>query len=252
MNQEKNNKEIEEWKKLCESKIYNQELHEKSKKRVKIFSNIISHITKFITSLSIGTFIAIFIAAFVLIYAYFYIALPKNVLKSLEELYDGEKFEIVEDFGAKNGHSRGLYIVSPKKNKNIQFKMYNTNQVRSDNDYSAQRTKYYIEHCEDKELLNGIQIEEFTFDYKDVEFLHYTLKIEVKDYNELDEAVEKAYKLAKYLHSQDPKMFESIFLNLKNLGASFITIPCDTENTLEEEINRAKQEYLKALEENNK
>ena len=202
-----------------------------------------------IASILIG--IIVLVIAFLTIYALVYVATPKNVLKSLKELY-GEEFEIVEDFGAKDSKSKGLYIVSPKNNKDIKFKMLNTTQVRNDNDYSAQRTKYYIEHCKDKKLLEDVKVDESTITYDGIEFLHYTLFIELNDYDEIEEKTEKAYKLAKYLYSQNNKMNESIFLDMTNVNVSLITIRCDTEKSLEEEIYSVKYKYIQTLYANNK
>ena len=217
----------------------------------KYFDKFMNFGIKSISIVSIGIGIVALVVAFITIYALFYVAAPKNVLKSLKELY-GEEFEIVEDFGAKDSKSRGLYILSPKSNKNIKFKMLNTTQYRNDNDYSAQRTKYYVEHCEDKTLLDGVKVDETTYTYQGVEFLHYTLFIELNDYDEIEEKTEKAYKLAKYLHSQNNKMNEGIFLDMTNVTVSLITINCDTQKSLEEEIKSVKYDYIQTLYENNK
>lgn len=220
-------------------------MQKKSKK------HIISIFTRTISLSSILIVLAIIIIPIITIYALFNKLAPKNVLKSLEEEYKGEKFEIIEDFGAEDSNSKGLYIVSPKNNKDIQFKMLNTTKSRSDNDYSAQRTKYYIEHCEEKELLEDVKKEETTVTYQGVEFLRYSLHIELNNYAEIDEKTEKAYKLAKYLHSQDSKMFESIFLDMKDI-VSLITISCDTKKSLEEEIYSVKYQYIQTLYDNDK
>ena len=252
MNNNKDLEKLKEWESQQNEKnkeyINFEEFNGKYKKKFDNFNRIITFGFKSVTITSIGIGIAVLIFAFITIYALFYIVTPKNVLKSLEELYDGEKFEIVEDFGAKDSNSRGLYIVSPKKNKNIQFKMLNTTQVRSDNDYSDQRTKYYIEHCENKELLQDIQIDETTVDYKGIEFLRYSLGVELNDYFEIEEKTEKAYKLAKYLHSKDSKMFEGIGINAKNF-MSLISVRADTEKSLEEEIYSVKYNYIEQLHE---
>lgn len=252
MNNNKDLEKLKEWESQQNEQnkeyIDFEEFNGKYKKKFDNFNRIITFGFKSVKITSIGIGIAVLILAFITIYALFYIATPKNVLKSLEELYDGEKFEIVEDFGAKDSNSRGLYIVSPKKNKNIQFKMLNTTQVRSDNDYSAQRTKYYIEHCENQELLQDIQIDETTVDYKGIEFLRYSLGVELNDYFEIEEKTEKAYKLAKYLHSKDSKMFEGIGINAKNF-MSLISVRADTEKSLEEEIYSVKYNYIEQLHE---
>ena len=231
--------------------MYNKNSEKYNKKAIDNISKFFNFGIKSVSIISIGIGIAVIIFAIITIYAALYIATPKNVLKSLKELY-GEEFEIVEDFGAKDSNSRGLYIVSPKNNKNIKFKMLNTTQYRNDNDYSAQRTKYYIEHCEDKTLLDGVKIEESTFTSEGIEFLHYTLLIELNDYSEIKEKTEKAYKLAKYLYSQDNKMFESIFLDMTDVDVSLITISCDIEKSLEEEIYSVKYDYIQTLYVNDK
>ncbi len=248
MEKREENQNFEEWEAYREKQMKEQKWQEKARKRMNIFSKILAIFSKTVATSAIGIALTVIVVAFVTIYALIYIATPKNVLKSLEELYRGEKFEIIEDFGAKDANSRGLYIVAPKKNKNIQFKMLNTTQVRSDNDYSAQRTKYYIEHCEDQELLQDVQIEESSITYKGIEFLHYTVWIELEAYSEIEETTEKAYKLAKYLHAKDPKMFEGISINAKNF-MSLISVRCDTEKSLEEEIYSVKYEYIEQLHE---
>ena len=203
MNNNKDWEKLKEWESQQNEQnkkyINFEEFNSKYKKSFNNFNKVFNFGVKSITITSIGIGFAVLILALITIYALFYIVTPKDVLKSLEEQYKGEKFEIIEDFGAKDSNSRGLYIVSPKDNKNIQFKMLNTTQVRSDNDYSAQRTKYYIEHCENQELLQDIQIDETTVDYKGIEFLRYSLGVELNDYFEIEEKTEKAYKCLKAL-----------------------------------------------------
>ena len=246
-----NNKDLEKLEEQYKRYMYLEEFNKKSKPKIDRISKIITFGIRLgeIAGILIG--VAVLIFAFITIYASVYTATPKNVLKSLKELY-GEDFEIVEDFGAKDTKSRGLYIVSPKNNKNIQFKMLNTTQFRNDNDYSAQRTKYYIEHCEDKKLLDGVKVDESTITYDGIEFLHYTLFIELNDYDEIEEKTEKAYKLAKYLYSQNNKMNEPIFLDMTDVVVSLININCDTEKSLEEEIYSVKYNYIQTLYVNDK
>ena len=254
MNNNKDWEKLKEWESQQNEQnkeyIDFEEFNGKYKKKFDNFNRIITLGFKSATITSIGIGIAVLILAFITIYALFYIVTPKNVLKSLEESY-GEKFEIIEDFGAKDSNSKGLYIVSPKSNKNIQFKMYNSNQVRNDNDYTSQRIKYYIEHCENKELLDEIRIDENYVEYKGIKFLRYSLNIELNDYSEIDEKTEKAYKLAKYLHSQDSKIDSPIFLQIRDM-VSVITVNCNTEKSLDEEIYSIKYGYIQTLYDNNK
>ena len=81
--------------------------------------------------------------------------------------------------------------------------------------------------------------------------MHYTLLIELNDYSGIEEKTEKAYKLAKYLHSQDNKMDEPIFLDVKDM-ISLISVHCNTDKSLEEEIYSVKYGYIQTLYVNDK
>lgn len=194
-----------------------------------------------------GTFI---IGAFVYLYALVGAYAPKKVLKSLKEEYRGEKFEIIDSYGVEKENDRGLYIISPIKNKNIQFKMYNSTKYKNEDDYSSQRMKYYCEHCEDKSLLEDFSIEEYMVNSNNVEFLHYSLIMQINDYNEIPNKVKKIYDLVNYFISKDDKMFEAIFLQNKYIDYYFF-INCDTQKTLEQEIYRAKYDYISKLKKQN-
>ena len=194
-----------------------------------------------------GTFI---VGAFVYLYALLGAYTPKKVLKSLKEEYRGEKFEIIESYGTEKENDRGLYILAPKKNKDIKFKMYNTTKYRNDDDYSAHRMKYYYEYCEEKDLLDGFIIQEYMVTIDNIDFLHYSVLLQLDNYNEIPQKVEKIYNLVKYFNSKDSKMFEAIFLENKNMNYNFF-INCDTQNSLEQEIYRAKYEYILKLKQQN-
>lgn len=224
--------------------------NEQHRKKLELFSKIFSFSFKTfsIANMCIGITVVIF--AFVFIYALFSILAPKNVLKSLKEEYRGEKFIVVEDFGAKNSSQRGLYLVSPKDEPNIIFKMYNTTKVRSDNDYSAHRVKYYFENCEDKELIQNFNIEEESVEYDGVEFLHYSILSSVDNYDEIEQKVRNAYKLKEYFLTKNSKMFEAIFIQNWDINYHFY-IACDTQYTEEQEIYRAQYEFIKQAKEYN-
>lgn len=224
--------------------------NEKHRKKLELFSRIFSFSFKTFSFVNICIGIAVVVFAFVLIYALFSILAPKNVLKSLKTEFRGEKFVIVEDFGAEDTKSRGLYMVSPKIEPNITFKMYNTTKVRCDNDYSDHRVKYYFENCENKELTSNFYVEEGTIEYDKIDFLHYTVLTRVDNYNEIEEKVRNTYKLIEYFLSKNDKMFEAIFIENPSLNYHFY-IRCDTQDTLEQEIYKAKYEYIKVLKETN-
>lgn len=202
--------------------------------------------SKFIRLLVVLMYVGFIVGAFIYLYALIGVYAPKKVLKSLKEEYRGEKFEIIDSYGVEKENDRGLYIISPIKNKNIQFKMYNSTKYKNEDDYSSHRVKYYYEHCEDKSLLEGFYVEEDTITNDKIDFLHYTVLMQLNDYSEIESKVEKIYNLAKYFISKDDKMFEAIFLENKNMNYHFF-INCDTANTLEQEIYKAKYEYMSKL-----
>ena len=128
--------------------------------------------------------------------------------------------------------------------------MYNTTKYRNDDDYSAHRMKYYYEYCEEKDLLDGFIIQEYMVTIDNIDFLHYSVLLQLDNYNEIPQKVEKIYNLVKYFNSKDSKMFEAIFLENKNMNYNFF-INCDTQNSLEQEIYRAKYEYILKLKQQN-
>ena len=245
--------ELEKWQKEQELKeqqtykVYTKTFNEKNVKGAKTFSRIFNLVTKSIsiTALIIMTIIITIAALF--IYYLFKRVAPVNTTKHLTQIYSGEKFEIVEDYSNTNG--KGWYVLSPKSNRNIQFKAYNGGSGVKD-DYSAQRLKYYIENCEDKTLLEHFKIEEKTEIYKNEELLQYNMGIEINDYNELEEKVKKIYKLVKYLNSKDKRMYESVTI-INNDIDYYFSIQCYTTRTYEQELDNAKYTYINNLKEKN-
>ena len=231
-------------------KNYYEEFDEDNIKGVKKFNKILSGFTKTISITSITIAIAIILYAFFTIYVLTYIFFPHgNMPKELEEIYN-EKFEIIEEKIDEKG--KKIYTLSPKDNKDIQFTAYDESKLRLDNDYREQALKYYIEHCEDKQLIEDFHIEEGSYSYKNVEFLTYSVQIEVNNYEEIEEKVTKMYQLAKYIHSKNERFDGVIGLEPTNPALKYrvmFMINCNTQSSLEEEIERAKQEYKKRLEE---
>ena len=76
------------------------------------------------------------------------------------------------------------------------------------------------------------------------------MSIEINDYNELEEKVQKVYKLAKYLNSKDKRMYESIAI-INNDTNYYFSIQCYTTRTYEQELGNAKYTYINNLKEKN-
>lgn len=245
--------ELEEWQKDQElKKISNEKTNvgtfdKKSIKGAEIFSKIFNFITKSISITTVTIIIAVIAIAVLFVYTSFARVAPKNTVKYLKQVYGGEKFKIIQNYSNNNG--KGLYVLSPKSNKNIKFKAYNKANGIHD-DYSAQRLKYYIDNCEDRSLIEGFNIEEKKEKYENEEFLQYNINIELNNYNELNEKVHKVYQLAKYLNLKDNKMFESISIIEKDINYYF-SIQCYTSRSYEEELNEAKYKYINTLKESN-
>lgn len=253
MENKKDWEELEEWqmdqelKNISNKKSYAEPFDKKNIKGAEIFSKIFNFIAKSISITTVTIIIAVIAIAVLFVYTSFATVAPKNTVKYLKQVYGGEKFKIVENYSNNNG--KGLYLLSPKSNKNIKFKAYNNANGIHD-DYSAQRLKYYIDNCEDRNLIEGFNIEETKETYENEEFLQYNMNIELNNYNELSEKVQKVYQLVKYLNSRDNKMFESISIINKDINYYF-SIQCYTTRNYEQELSQAKYKYINTLKEDN-
>ena len=255
MENNKDWEELEEWQKEQELKLNNNEKYYKNAfnknkiKEMNIFSKTFNFATKSISSIIVIIFIIALILAMAYIYTLFATVAPQNTSKYLQKIYRGEKFEVIEDYSQKNSNGKGLYILSPKSNKEIIFKAYNGGSGIKD-DYSAQRLKYYIQNCENKSLLEDFDAQESTETTENIQFLKYSINTKINDYYEIENKVKETYELAKYLHQKDDKMYEPI--NIVNWDISYyFSIQCDLSRTLEQEIYRAKYVYISNLKQNN-
>ena len=78
----------------------------------------------------------------------------------------------------KNNES-GLYVISPKDNKDIQFNFFNTMDYKSSmDDYEEVRLKYYYNKIEDENLKSEFQVYEKENSYTELgqslTLLHYS------------------------------------------------------------------------------
>ena len=248
--------ELEKWQKEYETqreKEMNVDIKQfkpKDTKKAKTFSLLIN-----LTSRSMFAILAVFFTLVVLgvifwFYGHVEQYLPRDVIKELKHIYNGEKFEIIEDYSTttKQGNKRGLYVVSPQNNKNIKFNVFSRGASMMD-DYSAQRFKYYVESYPDKEFLKEFNIEEKTEvyeNYGNTEFLQYKVSINVNNYDEIEEKVVKLYKLSNYIRNQNDKIYDNISLINSDIKY-WIPISCNTNDSLEDIISNAKYQYTEAL-----
>ena len=252
--------ELEKWQKEYDSKkeeelkVDIKQFKPKDTKKAKIFSLLIN-----LTSRSMFSILAIFFTLVVLgVCIWFYGQveryLPRDVVKELENRYKGEKFEIIEDYSetTEHGRQRGLYIISPKNNKNIKFNAFCRGANMMD-DYSERKFKYYVESYPDKEFLKEFEIEEKTESdeiYGNAEFLKYKVCINVNDYDEIEEKTVKLYKLANYIRNQNDKIYDNISLINRDIKY-WLPISSNTNDLLEDIMKNAKYQYINILKETN-
>ena len=164
----------------------------------------------------------------------------KNVLKSLQAEYNGEKFIIVENYGKKNNES-GLYVISPKDNKDIKFDFFNTMDYKSSmDDYEEFRLKYYYNKIGDENLKSEFQVCEKENSYTELgqsfTLLNYYLEKNInmkllKEFNDLDKNINKG------IYIQNPVINLSYEVNYQK------------ENMYQ--IEELKNDYIQKLKENN-
>ena len=206
-----------------------------------IIRNLIIGLPKIIIVV-ISIFIIFFICAYLTPYK------TKNVLKSLQAEYDGEKFIIAESYGKKNNES-GLYVISPKDNKDIQFNFFNTMDYKSSmDDYEEVRLKYYYNKIGDENLKSEFQVYEKENSYTELgqsfTLLHYYLEKNINNYNE----IENAMKLLKEFNDLDKNINKGIYIQNPVINLSY-EVNYQKENM--RQIDELKNDYIQKLKENN-
>ncbi|MFQ9263800.1 MAG: hypothetical protein ACLR44_01725 [Clostridia bacterium] len=215
----------------------------KEYKKTELLTKIIRKMLNSISTIFVIIFIIGFIGAMIFIKNSFGNFASINVKKHLKEVYRGQKFVVVEDYGKNINMDNGEYLMSPNNNKNIVFKIYRKS-TNVYNDYSENRLKYYIENCEDKSLVDCLCIEQGTrFEYG-VEFLKYDVFIDVNSYDQIEEACTKAYKIVEYLMKKDKRMYETVTVRNKSINY-YHSFRCNELGSLEYEIDNAKKQYKK-------
>lgn len=252
MSKEEDWKELEKWQERqdeIKKKNNIKEFEPKEYRKTEVLTKIISKLLKSTFSVFVIIIIIAFIASLFFIKSLFSNYESVNVKKQLKNEYRGQKFIIVEDYGKNIQKDNGQFLMSPKDNKNIVFKIYKNITYMVD-DYSENRLKYYIENCNDKSLIKGLNIEEGIKTGYDTEFLKYEVYIDIENYEQLENACNKAYKIVKYLEQQDKNMYEAIIIRNKNIEY-YNSLNCNELSSIENEIYKAKYKYIDILKEKN-
>ena len=252
MSKEEDWKELEEWQdKQNEIKQKNnvKEFKAKEYRGTEIFTKLISKLLGSVFSIFVIIFIIAVIVSLFYIKSLFGIYASVNVKKQLKNEYRGQKFVVVNDYGKDIEKDNGQFLMSPKNNKNIIFKVEKGSVYMVD-DYSENRLKYYIENCKDKSLVSNLNIEQGIKEGYNTDFLKYEVYIDIENYDELESACNKAYNIVKYLEEQDNKMYEEIIIRNKKIDY-YNSLNCNGLSSIEKEIYKAKYEYINILKERN-
>ena len=252
MSKEEDWKELEEWQdKQNEIKQKNnvKEFKAKEYRGTEIFTKLISKLLGSVFSIFVIIFIIAVIVSLFYIKSLFGIYASVNVKKQLKSEYRGQKFVVVNDYGKDIEKDNGQFLMSPKNNKNIIFKVEKGSVYMVD-DYSENRLKYYIENCSDKSLVSNLNIEQGIKEGYNTDFLKYEVYIDIENYDELESACNKAYNIVKYLEKQDNKMYEAIIIRNKKIDY-YNSLNCNGLSSIEKEIYKAKYEYINILKEKN-
>ena len=207
MSKEEDWKELEEWQdKQNEIKQKNnvKEFKAKEYRGTEIFTKLISKLLGSVFSIFVIIFIIAVIVSLFYIKSLFGIYASVNVKKQLKNEYRGQKFVVVNNYGKDIEKDNGQFLMSPKNNKNIIFKVEKGSVYMVD-DYSENRLKYYMENCSDKSLVSNLNIEQGIKEGYNTDFLKYEVYIDIENYDELESACNKAYNIVKYLEEQDNK-----------------------------------------------
>lgn len=210
-----------------------------------IIRNLIIGLPKIIIVV-VSIFIIFFICAYLTPYK------TKNVLKSLQAEYNGEKFIIVENYGKKNNES-GLYVISPKDNKDIKFDFFNTMDYKSSmDDYEEFRLKYYYNKIGDENLKSEFQVCEKENSYTELgqsfTLLNYYLEKNINDYYEIENAINTSMKLLKEFNDLDKNINKGIYIQNPVINLSY-EVNYQKENMYQ--IEELKNDYIQKLKENN-
>ncbi len=205
---------------------------------VQRFITILKTLGKIIVTPFVLAGIIILVLVIIFMFGPFLKMQPREIRGYLTQIYQGEKFTIKEkDIDKKDN---GLYVLSPKSNKEITFYAYkNGNEITED--YSAKRLKYHVENYPNQDILQEFTISEGTKEKYGVSFLEYQVCLDITSYTEIEEATKKVYDIIQYISNEDKRMYEYIAVRKNNFYSS---LHCNQEETYEEYLYRTQYEYI--------
>lgn len=187
----------------------------------------------FVMLSTIFSIVVLGIALF-LIHYLFSFGMPVNMDKYLKDIYRGEKFKIIEDYSNERGY--GEYLLAPKSNKEITFRVYREVRCVKD-DYYDRAFQYYMNHCPNKELVDRFEKIENKEKYKEIDFLEYQVFLNLPNVEQLEEYTKYMYEMIQYLEQQDKRCY---FYILLRKGNQAISLRCHEKMEYEEFLKEAK------------
>ena len=242
----KNEKDYERFEKLKAEVGLKQLDYEKLKKVTKRRDKLTNLIETIITMIIV--FICILGMLFLIIFSENlknrYAPDKEYIISNLEDMY-GEKFKIIEE-------NEKYYTLVPKKNKKLKFTQYIIGNNTKE-DYMNQVTKYFYENILDENLKKDILIDMKKNEENENFLDNYKMYIEVKDFNQIEEAVKTMWKIRKIALEQNKRVYDWITAHslIRNNKYYSNVNYSNSEDTLEDLIKKEKYYYIKYLQENN-
>ncbi len=241
----------EEMEELLKTKTSEYSMENVDKEKVEKFAKYLKITTQAIlTPMVIAIIGVVFLAIFFIISMFSNIRSRTNVNinKKLKEYYQESFVEIEKQVDSKKN---GIYKMAPKKNKEIVFTV-TKNFGSIDNDYLDVALKYYVEHCENKELTKDIilqtTIRRSTL-FPEAEFLSCRALLEINGYDEIEERTTQIYNLQQYLNEK-MKVPYTLGSVIKK-GDYNSEVRYEQGYTLEALIDKEKREYINYVVRNN-
>jgi len=214
-------KELHKWEKeQAQLKIENEELNDCSERGLEKAEKTLNRVDLTI-NLLIG--IAFIIAIIIIIIQWISINRSfddnNDIGKFIKDVYSDNKIILREIQVDENGF--GLYSAFFEKDPNVEFLIYQdkeTNLIYEDS--MPKYRQYYLGTFDNAEIKQSLTIEKETMNFYEHEFLiYYEFWIEIKDYDDIEEATRKLYELCQYLNqtAKEPSML--LLRNLIRKGA---------------------------------
>lgn len=240
-----NEKENEKYQKMKVEMEYNNLDFSKVKK----FSGGLNKIVKCISIIAIIIGIAslVLVATFITLqWSSINKQLDPDLTEDIEAIY-GEKFNILEE---RHKDKLIIYKLSPKSNKNIEFSAYKQG-ASTNEDYTSQAYKYFVENILDEEVRNKLTINSQINTINGESFLTYSAALEPANFGQIEEYTELMWKIRKIGEKQNKRVYSYITTcSMIKIGNYYSSIQY-ANSDLQDLKKKEKYQYINYLKENN-